>query len=214
MNSRDTVNRRFQELEKQMQELKKTPVGGGGITWYAPEHWQAWATSVLSLFDSAFGRSSVHFEIFARLHEGKRGDVDVDAAKGVFQAAKSDWEGGYVLSLERTVSGEIFADLVTLAKEALSYDNQPAAAVLACAALEDALKRFAVSKGLDVSDKVMQQVVAALKSKGLVSGAQKSLLDAMPKIRDHAMHAQWEKITPADTASVIAFVEQFLLAHF
>jgi len=53
-----------------------------------------------------------------------------------------------------------------------------------------------------------------LKSKGLIGGAQKSLLDSMPKIRDYAMHANWNKITDADVSSVIGFVEQFLLSNF
>ena len=54
----------------------------------------------------------------------------------------------------------------------------------------------------------------ALKAKGLVSGAHKSLLDTMPKIRDYAMHANWTKITEPDVSSVIGFVEQFLLSKF
>ncbi|CAJ4657459.1 Uncharacterised protein [Burkholderia pseudomallei] len=60
----------------------------------------------------------------------------------------------------------------------------------------------------------MQDTVNALKGKGLVSGAQKSLLDTMPKIRDFAMHANWHKISDADVGSVIGFVEQFLLTRF
>ena len=44
--------------------------------------------------------------------------------------------------------------------------------------------------------------------------SQKTLLDTMPKIRDYAMHANWEKITQQDIGSVIGFVEQFLLANF
>ena len=66
----------------------------------------------------------------------------------------------------------------------------------------------------DVDDKAMQEVVAALKSKGLVAGAQKSLLDVTPKIRDLAMHANWNKIAEADVQSVIGFVEQFLVTKF
>ena len=34
----------------------------------------------------------------------------------------------------------------------------------------------------------MQQVVNALKAAGVVTGAQKTLLDSMPKIRGYAMH--------------------------
>lgn len=196
-----------------MDQLQEEPIGQG-ISMYPAEEWEAWATSVLNLFEAAFGRESVQFKNFSRIHQNKKRDHDVDAAKGVFRAAKADYDGGYIFSLERQISGEIFGDLVTLAKEALANDNHQAAAVLACAALEDALKRYAATQGLDVSGKVMQQVVAALKSKGLVTGAQKSLLDSMPKVRDHAMHAEWQKITPADAAGVIGFVEQFLLMHF
>lgn len=101
-----------------------------------------------------------------------------------------------------------------MAKAALAEDGKDAAAVLACAALEDALKRFAVLNELQVGEKSMQEVVAALKAKGLVSGAQKSILDVMPRIRDYAMHANWEKLTVQDVGSVIGFTEQLLLQHF
>ena len=60
----------------------------------------------------------------------------------------------------------------------------------------------------------MQEVINSLKAKGLVSGPQKSLLDSMPKVRDAAMHADWQKITPQDVGSVIGYVEQFLMTHF
>ena len=60
----------------------------------------------------------------------------------------------------------------------------------------------------------MSEVINALKSKRLVSGAQRSLLDAMPRIRNFAMHANWEKISEPDVNSIIGFVEQFLLQKF
>ena len=73
---------------------------------------------------------------------------------------------------------------------------------------------FGILTGLLVKDKTMEDVINALKAKGLVSGAQKALLTAMPKIRNHAMHADWEKLTPQDAGSVIGYVEQFLPSHF
>jgi hypothetical protein len=88
------------------------------------------------------------------------------------------------------------------------------AAVLACAALEDALKRFATANGLNVDDKGMSDVVNALKSKSLVAGAQKTMLDGMPRIRNYAMHGDWSKLSEPDVSGVIGFVEQFLLTKF
>jgi hypothetical protein len=109
---------------------------------------------------------------------------------------------------------EIFGDFVTAAKAALSEGQKDVAAALSCAALEDALKRFAQMKALHTGDKDMTQVINALKGSGLLSGPQKSLVDAMPRIRNAAMHAEWSKITPEDVGSVIGFVEQFLLTKF
>lgn len=88
-----------------------------------------------------------------------------------------------------------FGDFIVLAKQSLAEGYKDVAAVLASAALEDSLKRYAIANGLSVDDGSMTGVINALKSKGLVSGAQKSLLDAMPKIRNYAMHTDWEKIS-------------------
>ena len=63
----------------------------------------------------------------------------------------------------------------------------------------------------------MSEVISALKSKGLVFGAHKSMLSAMLQIRNLAMHAKWEKITKADVSGLVGlvgFVEQFLLTSF
>jgi len=179
--------------------------------------WQKWATSVLSLLKGVFGAASPHATNFQNICDrwvSHPYPYQLQQAVGVFEAAKEDFEGGYVFSLERTLSGEVLGDFVVLAKRALAEGHKDTAAVLACAALEDALKRYAQAEGLDCDGASMQRVISALKTKGLVSGAQKALLDVMPKIRDWAMHANWDKIRDEDISSVIGFVEQFLLAHF
>jgi len=207
------IQTRFAELEVAMTSIHV--LRGEMGSYVDNESWQKWSTSVLNLFHTAFGQDSVHFKNFKKIHDTFSGyQYDLESARGVFRAAKEDFDGGYIFSLEQSVSGEIFGDFVALAKQSLADGHKDVAAVLACAALEDALKRFARMNGLSVDDGVMQQVVSALKSKGLVSGAQKTLLDAMPKIRDYAMHANWDKITAPDVSSVIGFVEQFLLIHF
>jgi hypothetical protein len=162
-----------------------------------------------------FGEKSPHYTNFVTAFKDCTGrDYRVNVLKGVFLSAKEDFEGGYVFDVDLRVSGEVFGDFIAMARQALSEGHKDVAAVLACAALEDTLKRFAAVHGLNVEEKSMQEVVGALKAKGLVSGAHKSLLDTMPKIRDYAMHANWQKISAPDISSVIGFVEQFLLTKF
>jgi hypothetical protein len=218
MNLQDRTAKRFAELEKEMNALSHTINPGGTEPIYDTIPFQKWSSSVMHLIKSVFGEPSPHYQNIKQAYENLppsvywavRGDV----LKGIFKAAKEDFDGRYLFSVKAAISGEIFGDFVSLAKAALSESYKDVAAVLVCAALEDALKRYAALNDLDVNDKVMQEVVAAIKAKGLVTGAQKTLLDSMPKIRDYAMHAKWDKITSQDVGSVIGFVEQFLLTHF
>jgi hypothetical protein len=209
----DQIQKRFTELDAQTSSLRRRRSEFGMCV--ETEDFQRWSTSAQNLIKIVFSENSPHYANFSKAYELFSGyEYEFERAKGVFSAAKSDFEGGYATTLATLVSGEIFGDFIGLAKEALSQDKKDVAVVLACAALEDALKRFAATQGIDVDHKEMSDVVGALKAKGLVGGAQKTLLDTMPKIRNFAMHADWSKITPQDVGSVIGFTEQFLLQNF
>jgi hypothetical protein len=212
----EQIIKRFDDLAKQAQQI---PLQGEESNCRAAQqHFYEWATSALNVIQGVFGKESPHYvrldAEMSRIEHNIISKRQLDACRGIFLAAKNDVNGGYLFNLQATYSGEIFGDFVAAAKAALNEGNHTVAAVLACAALEDALKRYAKSKSLVVDDKTMEEVVNALKSQGFVSGSQKSLLSAMPKIRNQAMHAEWDKLTPQDVGSVIGFVEQFLLSHF
>lgn len=178
----------------------------------------AWISSALNVIQGVFGKASPHYERLnaevETIHHNYVSERRLNACRGIFLGAKSDVDAEFVFRLETSITGEVFGNIVSAAKTALSEEQIAVAAVLACAALEDTLKRFAEQNGLSVEGKTMEDVVNALKSAGLVGGAQKALLAAMPKIRNHAMHAEWNKLTAQDVGSVIGFVEQFLLTHF
>jgi hypothetical protein len=206
---------RFEELEVELSTIRWRRSESSGSSYATGDEWRRWATSAMHLIRTAFGEASPHYANFKAVYDRCVGyDHEFAELKGVFLGASADYRGGYVVSVEMAISGEVLGNFVAMAKLALDDGHKDVAAVLACAALEDTLKRFARLNGVDVDDKVLQEVVAALKSKGLVGGAQKSLLDVMPKIRDFAMHANWSKIQDADVRSVLGFVEQFLLTKF
>ncbi|WP_026603141.1 DUF4145 domain-containing protein [Methylomonas sp. 11b] len=213
---RDTFARRFTELEASFSSIPFKSHSRGIPGSYVPDgQWQKWATSTQSLIRAAFGELSPHYQNFVNAYKECGGsDSSVRTLNALFLSAKEDFEGGYLFDVELRVSGEVFGDFIALARKSLAEGHKDVAAVLACAALEDALKRFADVNGLAVGDKSMQEVVNALKSSGLVAGAQKTLLDAMPRIRNLAMHADWDKIAEPDVSSVLGFVEQFLLSKF
>lgn len=208
---------RFAELAKQAEPLHELD-RGDGFREVPSQPFYAWAISAQSAIQAAFGAQSPHYQSFDRelqaLSNKSIYQQRLDAVRGIFLAAKADVDGGHLYNLQRSTAGEVVGDFVGLAKLALAEGHHTVATVLASAALEDALKRFAAEHKVDVTEKTMEDIVNALKSKGLVSGPQKALLAAMPKLRNKAMHANWDSITPQDAGSIIGYVEQFLLSHF
>lgn len=212
----NTFSKRFAELERKSNSIQFTK-GINDLPYVAPGVWEEWATSAQNLIIAVFGEDSPHHKNFSEafVEASKRASANpVKRLQGIFRGAKEDFDGGYVFNVDLRISGEVFGDFIVLAKHTLAEGHKDVAAVLACAALEDALKRYAIANGLNVNEKSMADVINALKSKGLVSGAQKSLLGAMPKLRNDALHADWEKISEPEVNGVIGFVEQFLLTKF
>lgn len=209
----EIFSKRFAELEKEVDGL---PYSTDGSTRYTPAgKWQKWGTSVQNILLAVYGEQSPQYKNFLKAYEHCGGyEYDINTLKGIFLSAKEDYDSGYVFNVELRISGEVFGDLISLAKQSLSEGYKDVAAVLASAALEDALKRYAEVNKIDVSGKTLQDVINLLKSNGLVSGAQKSILESMPRLRNAAMHADWNKIDSPDVSSVIGFVEQFLLTKF
>jgi hypothetical protein len=215
MASREQTTQRFKELLEQGARIR---MQGRDGTIADVTDFYAWALSSLNLIQGTLGPKSPHTKAFenelAAIQNNYVDDRKLNSFRGLFLASKADFGAGLQFNVERVVAAEVFGDFIVLAKAALAEGNHTVAGVLACAALEDALKRFSTAKGLDVEGKTMEDIVNALKSKGLVSGPQKSLLAAMPRIRNAAMHAEWEKLTPNDVGSVLGYVEQFLLTQF
>lgn len=214
----ESVSARFAELAIQANHIPLESIPGSGTPRAQAEPFYAWAASAHHAIEGVFGKQSSHCARF----EAEMGRITgnfvyrekLEALRGIFLGAKSDVDGGHLFNLQASFSGEILADFVALAKAAQGEGHHTVAGVLACAALEDSLKRYATANGLQVEDKTMEDVVNALKTRGLVSGAQKTLLGTMPKIRNHAMHADWNKLTKDDVGSVIGIVEQFIVNHF
>jgi hypothetical protein len=135
-------------------------------------------------------------------------------AKGILQSIKSELEAGLVGNIQLQAQAGIFGDFITAARQALEENNKDVAAVLACAALEDALKRYAEQQGLSVSDADMSQVIGILKSQGLLQDPQASIVQSYVKLRNKSFHAEWDKIEKESVNSAIGFTEQFILRNF
>jgi hypothetical protein len=134
--------------------------------------------------------------------------------RGTLLNIREELDRGLIRSIATEAAGEVIGDLVALAKAELRAGYSNVAAVLAAAALEDAVKRKAVELGINVTNKSLDSVINALKSRSLFKGAQVPIVSSYVKLRNSAMHAEWDKISDADIGSLIGFLEPFLREHF
>ena len=172
----------------------------------------------MHLIGKVFGTSSDYYE---SLEEWKKEvwnysfDISSDLLRTILVHALQDFEAGLMAELDTRITGEVISDLLQLAKIALRDSRKDVAAVLVAAALEDSLKRCARLNGLEISEKTpLTQVIKALKSEGVRVGGQKGVANTLPGFRNAALHANWAEIAETDVASVIGFVEQFLVRNF
>lgn len=177
---------------------------------------------VVTLIENLYGKNDIRISnlskykteefdkgpFYANTHESFKGSLG-----GVLQSIKMDIENDLIFNLEKQTIGSVVADFVTLAKTCADEDNKDVAAVLASAALEDSLKRFASLNGLQVDDKEMSEVINALKGKGLLKGPQASVVTSYTKTRNKAFHAEFDKIEMPEVKSLIVFTEEFILKN-
>lgn len=157
--------------------------------------------------------ASIRVSKYSWLEERKNAALVLEM-RGMLNTIADEIRGGLLKSIRDEARGEILADFVVLAKETLDQGSKDVAAVLACAALEDTLKRYAERVGIDPEGKDLSEVVNAVKASGRLSGPQGRILQSFVGVRNKAFHAEWAKIDTAEVHSVIACVQEFVAKRF
>ena len=181
------------------------------------------AFAVANMLELVYGRESLQIDqvetLRKQVYDGKwvehiKPQIFVQGLRGLLLELQAAIKDGRIVNIQSEARGEVLGDFLVLAREALNEGQKNVAAVLACAALEDALKRCATDQGLEVYDQDMSDVVNALKSKGVIRGPRGEVLRGYVQIRNKAFHAQWDAIDAADVNGIIAFTEIFLVERF
>jgi len=133
---------------------------------------------------------------------------------GLLNTLKSDIKFNLIGSIKSQIAGEIYGDFISLAKSLVGDGYKDSAAVLACGALEDSMKKFATKNYIEAYDMDLSAVVNSLKSKGLLKGTQAGVVQSYVKLRNKTFHAQFDKIELPEVVSLISFIEIFVMENF
>jgi hypothetical protein len=138
-------------------------------------------------------------------------------AFGALRNLKGEVETGLIGNLRLEVTGEVLSDFLLLAKSSLdegTEEGKNVSAVLTAAAFEDLIRRMGTTFcGIQTRDE-LHKIVVALKTAGVLVGAQFGTIQAQLQFRNDALHADWTKIDAIGVKTVMLLVQELLLKHF
>lgn len=209
------ILRRLGELihegEQQWWEFQKKP----GVI-QDPVRYTQWSTSCLNLLDKlsvSTNRFVQEFEAWAKPSPAR--DVNLGAALGVLKAAREEYVRGLAIDYHLSVASVVFGDLLNQAEYLLYRGYLRAAAVLAGAALEEALRTRARAVPIEVSAKdTLVPLLHKLKAPhiAVITEVQSKTLEAVAKVRNDAAHGGAFEYAQKDIEHALSEV-QAIIGH-
>lgn len=174
----------------------------------------AWQVKVRNLLNNACGAGSVHYNEFVTQEAPQSYRSEYTKFRqlvSVFQAAREDYEGGYLSSVRSLVQAELFVTELEQAKELHSNGYETAAAVIAGVVLETTLRQLCDDRGLSVGK--LDKMNADLAKNGAYTLLVQKRITALADIRNSAAHGHPEKFTANDVTDMLKQVEDFVTDH-
>lgn len=209
------IIKRFQELEKKANDVDSTSrlsSTDGRLPVIDRELFEEWAASALHLLQRVFGNDSSHYALFHQRYTKFVGwKNEFDSCKGIFNAAKEDFEGGYLFNVKSLVSAEILDDALEQAEELMKSGYKDAACVIAGIVLETSIKQICTRESIAHS-KLDKMNVDLCKAGTYNVGMQKQIT-AWADRRNNAAHGNWNAYTIADVEDIIRGVRRFMAEY-
>jgi hypothetical protein len=215
------VKQRFEELEKKAVALlagrKLDFRTGEGEELYKVDSagFNAWGTGVLSLLQRVFGEDSVQYEQFRKHFEA--GQVHgtylgtFENCRAVLQAAREDYEGGYLFNVRGLIQAEVSDDVLQQATELLQAKYTGPACVVAEVALEMTLKELCARKGITPAR--LDRMNADLGKAGVYNMGMQKQVAAWAERRNRGAHGEWNTFSEADVEDMIRGVTRLVAEY-
>ncbi len=215
----DVLGRRFAELQDQAVKLEATKkneyyeflnehrlnIDGNAVL--------SWKVKAKSLIERTCGKDSPHLKHFEEAEDGSWSSnlAIFKRMLAVFDAAREDYEGGYLVSVRSLVQAEVFDSELDQAKELLKSGYATPAAVLAGAVLETCLRELCDRH--EVTHGKLDKMNADLTKAGVYNGIVAKRITHLAAVRNSAAHGNKDEFRQYDVASMIDEVERFVSQH-
>jgi len=209
------VKKRLEELEQKAESLLANKQfdfqSNEGVKYYKVDSagFKAWATSALHLLQKVFGEDSIHYRNLDEQFKQFRGwESSFKDCRAIFQAAKEDYEGGYLFNIRGLIQAEVLDDALEQASELLQAGYKDPACVVIGVILETALKELCTRNSVP-HDKLDRMNADLCKAGAYNLGMQKQIT-AWAERRNKAAHGDWSAYNEADIEDMIKGVTRLI----
>jgi hypothetical protein len=185
--------------------------GAGWSLWPSNDDYFRVRTRASNLVRRACGENSAHRR---ELESIGTESLELPKVVGVLEAAKADFEGGFLFDLKALVEAEILGDFLDQATALIAAGHHVAAASLTGAVLEDTLRKMsdAAEIPFPASTKIDSLNIELAKAAIYDKLTQKQIT-AWADIRNNADHGHFDKVKKADVDDMIKWVQRFASEH-
>jgi hypothetical protein len=174
----------------------------------------AWLVKLKNIIEVTFGQDSQHYKQMLKLTSQLiENAYQVQALEGLLLGALDDLENGFLVGQEFLIAGEVFDSVLEEAKYLNQSGHKDPAAVLTRVVLEDALKRLAISEGINDNQKA-SQINDELRKQGRYPQPQWRLIRAWLDMGNAAAHGKFDEYTSEDVQRLVEDIERFLASEF
>lgn len=212
MKQEQLILKRFSELAQKAVTIEQTQYSDDYRTFVDTQKYHEWATSAMGLIQRMFGVDSSQYINFKISYDRFQGyDYNFHKSLGIFNAAKEDYEGGYLFSIKSLVSAEVLDSVLGQALELLAANYKDSACVVAGVALETTLKELCKKNNIGLGK--LDKMNADLCKAGLYNVGLQKQITAWADRRNNAAHGTWNAYTKDDVKDMIDGVARFMSEH-
>lgn len=197
--------------ERVLQSSRPPPSGVMGEYRVDAALFHEWSAGGLSFLSSVFGGDHPHARRFSDQVQIPRQPPAVQG-QAVLRAAKTDLEGGYLVSVESLVAADIFTDFLEMAEHLLEQGFHEPAASLTGAVLEDGLRKLCERNDVQVRPKSddLNALTQKLVDKKVFNRLVQKQVSVWAEVRNNADHGHFDEFTREDVRGMLDGVRNLL----
>ncbi|MDO9311336.1 MAG: hypothetical protein Q7T85_06525 [Nitrosomonas sp.] len=173
--------------------------------------------AVLSFIAMVYGKEHSHYSEFEKATSNST-EFSAKKGHGVLLAIQDEIDGGWIFSVKKLVSAEIFSDFLEMAAHLLEQDYKDPAAVMIGSVLEENLRQLCHSAGIETEiekegvliPKNADRINSDLAKAGVYTKLDQKSVTAWLDLRNKAAHGQYTEYEKEQVVLMMRSVTDFL----